>query len=47
MESISKAYQVRLDKLQQQNRESEAKSQESLRRLRLLVEQLKSLSLAD
>jgi hypothetical protein len=45
MESISKAYKVRLERLQQEGKESEAKTKASLQRLRSLVEELKNLTL--
>jgi hypothetical protein len=47
MQSINKAYKVRLEKLQQQSIESEAKNKASLQRLRSLVEELKSLDLGS
>jgi hypothetical protein len=47
MQSISKAYKVRLDKLKQQSIESEAKNKASLQKLRSLVEELKSLDLGS
>jgi hypothetical protein len=47
MASISEAYRVQIERLQQQDKESQAKTQATLQRLRSLIQKLESIDIED
>ena len=45
--SISEAYRVQIERLQQQDKESQTKTQATLQRLRSLIQKLENIDLGD